>query len=124
MFLIMFLLFINDLAKDLKLRNVGAEIGGRRIPILIHADDIVLLSDNPSELQTMLDIVNIWCSKWLMAVNLEKKLILYILDGKMCPEVITSSSLIMKLYPILMCTKKVLVGLFINLKRVNETSQW
>ena len=43
-----------------------------RICILIYEDDIVLVSENEQNLQTMLDSVNTWCYKWQMKVNAGK----------------------------------------------------
>ena len=42
------------------------------IPILLYADDIVLISENESNLQKMLDHVDSWCKKWQMRVNVDK----------------------------------------------------
>ena len=69
---ILFLTFINDLAKELKSLNIGVNYGNSKIPILMYADDVVLLTENSDELQIMLDCVYNWCKKWQMSVNLDK----------------------------------------------------
>ena len=74
---ILFLLFINDLAKALIDSGLGVEVDGRRVPILLYADDIVLLSNSEKDLQTMVDVVHEWCSTWLMSVNLAKTKIVH-----------------------------------------------
>ncbi len=40
--------------------------------ILCYADFLVIISETAEGLQTMLDIVKQWCSKWSMAVNTKK----------------------------------------------------
>ena len=40
--------------------------------ILLHSDDIVLLSEREQNLQIMLDFVNSWCNKWQMKISNEK----------------------------------------------------
>ena len=40
--------------------------------ILAYADDIVLFSDNPEQLQEMLNIVSEWCKKWRLKINTDK----------------------------------------------------
>ena len=42
------------------------------VPILLYADDIVLLSDNEQKLQTMLDCLNDWCHAWGLTINFNK----------------------------------------------------
>ena len=44
---------------------------------MLYADDIVLLSRNENDLQTMLNHVNNWCQRWLMNVNLKKTKIVH-----------------------------------------------
>jgi len=45
--------FINGLAEELKAGGFGVLVGGIRIPLLMYADDIVLLADNVTELLAM-----------------------------------------------------------------------
>ena len=68
----LFAIFINDLATELKLSNLGVRIGDQPVPILMYADDIILLADDQETLQSMLDILYAWCQKWAMTVNFEK----------------------------------------------------
>jgi len=39
---------------------------------MLYADDIVLISDNPIEMQHMLDCVTEWCKAWKMNINMSK----------------------------------------------------
>ena len=45
--------FINGLVEDMSRRNLGVRIGGKLVPMLMYADDIVLLAGSQSELQQM-----------------------------------------------------------------------
>ena len=60
------------MAKDLLNMNVGVKVGDRKIPLLMYADDIVLVSEDEQELQAMLNHVHDWCRKWQMCVNMDK----------------------------------------------------
>ena len=74
---VLFLMFVNDLAVELKNMNIGCKLGDKKLPILLYADDIVLLSNDTDELQLMLNHVYEWCNKWLMSVNLDKTNIMH-----------------------------------------------
>ena len=45
--------FIDGLAKELKAKGLGVVIAGRRVPLLMYADDIVMLAATQRELQLM-----------------------------------------------------------------------
>ncbi len=73
-------LFLNDLILELEASGCGIDIGEEKVCILCYADDLVIISETYiiSEcLQTMLDIVKQWCSKWSMAVNTNKTQIVH-----------------------------------------------
>ena len=75
----LFAIYINDLAEELKLSNIGLEIeNGPRLNCLLYADDIVLLSETENDLQLLLKIVNVWCSKWRLEVNLLKTNVMHV----------------------------------------------
>ena len=57
--------------------NAGVMVGEVNLPILLYADDIVLISPTPEKLQSMLDVVGNWCRKWGMQVNAKKKQVLH-----------------------------------------------
>ena len=50
-------IFIDGLAKELKRAGLGIMIAGRRVPLLMYADDVVLLASTQSELEAMNAIV-------------------------------------------------------------------
>ena len=75
----LFAIFINDLALEIKDSKIGLNIDGNLlVNILLYADDIVLLSENEKDLQSLLFIVERWCQKWRLDVNLSKTNILHI----------------------------------------------
>ena len=69
----LFAIFINDLASELKDSNIGVILEeGLLINILLYADDIVLLAETEEDLQSMLFMVECWCKRWRLEVNLSK----------------------------------------------------
>ena len=48
------------------------------VNILLYADDIVMFASNEMDLQILLNIVEDWCQKWKLEVNLTKTNILHI----------------------------------------------
>ena len=57
LFPILFAIFINDLADQLKREKVGVMVGEHLLSILMYADDIILLAGDHSEAQRGLDIL-------------------------------------------------------------------
>ena len=83
----LFSIFINDLAQEIKESGIGIELNidaietnieTEVINILLYADDIVLLAQNEPDLQLLLNIVEPWCKKWRLEVNLTKTNILHV----------------------------------------------
>ena len=68
-------LFLEDIADYLNI-DKGVYIGGRKIPYLLYADDLVLLSESPTGLQNLLHGLEHFCSQWHMTVNLTKLIVL------------------------------------------------
>jgi len=54
---ILFAIFINNLAIEVKKLNIGIKCGGRLISILLFADGIVLLAENKKDLEKLLECV-------------------------------------------------------------------
>ena len=69
---IFFNLYVNDIVQSLSELGVGIDIGGEKLSILLYADDIVLLAESESDLQKMLDVLNVWVSNNSMVVNFLK----------------------------------------------------
>ena len=68
----LFAIFINDLIEELNLLKKGVDINGENVVALLYADDLVIMSESEKDLQDMLHMVNKWCIKWSMQINLEK----------------------------------------------------
>ena len=64
---ILFLIFINDLLEKLNTSNLGATLDNIIISSLGFADDIVLISDCPLKLQSLINI----CSDWVQENGME-----------------------------------------------------
>ena len=68
----LFNIFINDLIPSVKSLNKGIPIGDQNLSILLYADDIVILSENASDLQIMLDKIYDWSFKNMVRFNPKK----------------------------------------------------
>ena len=73
----LFAIFVNDMVSEINSLNKGLSIGDRRVSCLLYADDIVLMSDTPDNLQDILNTVYSWCSKWRLGVNMSKTKIMH-----------------------------------------------
>ena len=69
---ILFIFFINDLLLQLNVSKFGAKVGETIVTALGFADDIVLISDNPENLQKSIDMCSLWATKNCMAFNKDK----------------------------------------------------
>ncbi len=65
----LFSIFNNDLVLEIKDLGLGIPVHDMLIYILLDADDSILLAETEPELQTMLNKLNEWCSKWKMSIN-------------------------------------------------------
>ncbi|CAG2248147.1 unnamed protein product [Mytilus edulis] len=74
---ILFNIFINNLVNEVKSLNVGIPIEEEKICILLYADDIVLLAENESDLQMLLNVLHMWCHKNDISVNMSKSKIIH-----------------------------------------------
>ena len=90
----LFSIFINDLAVEIKDSKVGINLfdssmfpndssmfsndSSMFVNVLLYADDIVLLTSNEDDLQFLLSIVENWCRKWRLEVNLTKTNVMHI----------------------------------------------
>ncbi len=73
-----FSLLINDLLKELNSSGIGVKITSELlVSVLAFADDIVLLAENPEDLQKLIRIVYKWSSKWRFIINPEKSQIVH-----------------------------------------------
>ncbi len=74
----LFAIYINDLVEEMKSKDTGILVGGLRIPLLLYADDIVIMSENEVKAQEQLDIMTTWCKKWKMSINAKKSQIVHV----------------------------------------------
>ncbi len=74
----LFVIFINEIVDDVYAVNVGINIDGINVCILLYADGIVLLSETEEGLQKLLDKVYEWSTKWKIKFNTQKSNILHV----------------------------------------------
>ena len=95
----LFSVFLNDLALELKESGILMDLNrifeespkfsdgstsfpdkslGLALNVLLYADDIVLIAKSENDLQDLLFIVEEWCRKWRLEVNLAKTNIMHI----------------------------------------------
>jgi hypothetical protein len=54
----------------LKLPGAGPVLGSLRVPDIMYADDVTLISTDPVEVQQLLDVLSVFCRIFDMEVNL------------------------------------------------------
>ena len=79
--------------------------------ILLYADDIVCLAESENELQSILFIIEIWCKKWRLEVNLTKTNILHIRNQRKQQSKFT---FLFDMRPVPYCTFYKYLGVNIN----------
>jgi len=68
----LFSMFINDLVEDINSVGLGVHCKEAIISSLLFADELVLLAENETNLQSMLNNLTNWCSKWGIKINASK----------------------------------------------------
>ena len=74
---ILFSLYINDLAQEIKQLDCGVNIGDCKLSLLLYADDIVMLAESETDLQAILTCLSEWCIKWELLVNQKKSQVVH-----------------------------------------------
>lgn len=70
---LLFNVYINGLLEKLSSMGKGITLpDGGKVCALAFADDIVIISESPDELQLMLNTLTMWCMEWDMTVNTRK----------------------------------------------------
>ena len=82
---ILFDLFISTLPKEMKELNLGISIDNCWVGMELFADDIAILANSEEELQQMLKVVENWCNKWKMIININKTKLVYF-NHKSCKK--------------------------------------
>jgi retron-type reverse transcriptase len=73
---LLFNMFINGIVQQVK--EDGEEMGDLRIPVLLFADDMVLLVDEDEELERMVGKFKEYCEEWRLEVNVSKTKVMVI----------------------------------------------
>ena len=68
----LFTVFINSLAAKVKEEQTGVNLEYLNLPILLYADDIVVMSETEEGLQQQLDTINEWTRNNRMLINMDK----------------------------------------------------
>ena len=69
---LLFSIFINKLAKLINESGIGINIKNKKVSILMYADDIVIIADNPQDLKKGLQIASEFGKKWRCRYNAKK----------------------------------------------------
>lgn len=72
----LFNIFINDIPSLFSNVCDPVKLGDSKVNCLLYADDLVLLSESESGLQSSLKVLETYCKKWKLNVNLKKTKIL------------------------------------------------
>ena len=65
-------MYINDLVNDINCLKLGIPIDKDKLTALLYADDVVVLAQNTGDLQSILNCIDSWCTKWGLAINPQK----------------------------------------------------
>ena len=69
---LLFNLYINDLAIRINALGKGISLNNDKVSLLMYADDIVLIADSETDLQSMLNELTRWCDINSMSINNKK----------------------------------------------------
>ncbi len=72
-----FSIYLNPLLTELKASGLGVSVENSIISVLAYADDLVLLAESENDLQSLINILQNWCLKWRLCVNVDKTKIMH-----------------------------------------------
>lgn len=80
----LFNLFTNDIPHTLLASKMDPiSLAGKEIPLLMYADDIVILSQSSKGLQNALNALSTYCKNWKLSININKtKIVIFNSRGK------------------------------------------
>jgi len=78
----LFKIFINDLPDFIGCSNDPPQLNCKPINCLLYADDLVLLSESQTGLQSSLERLQQYCTKWGLQVNIDKTKVIIFNTGK------------------------------------------
>ena len=73
----LFNFYINYLIDKMKVLDLGVNINGEKLSILLYADDIVVLAENKRDIQSLLDIISEWCNNNKININRDKSKVVH-----------------------------------------------
>lgn len=76
----LYALYIDGLHQALRRSGLGVWVAGRLVPLLMYADDIVLLASNPGQLHAMLCVLGDYATTWRFDIKYSATVLLN--DGK------------------------------------------
>ena len=78
----LFAMYLNDLEDEYFVKGAeGIDIGMLKLFILLYADDIIIFAKTAEELQLSLDILDTYCKRWKLKVNINKTKIMVFRKG-------------------------------------------
>ena len=84
---LLFSLYLNDIEEQFVHSNMdGLEVDMVKIFMLLYADDIVVFANTPEELQRGLNLLNEYCKRWKLTINVAKTKILVFRKGGILPR--------------------------------------
>ncbi|XP_060556015.1 uncharacterized protein LOC132716677 [Ruditapes philippinarum] len=75
-------IFANDQVKEINDLDLGFNIDGRKLSMLLYADDIVCIAKSEEDLQRILVKVRDWCRRWRVLINTEKSKCIHFRKGR------------------------------------------
>ena len=83
----LFSMYLNDIEDEFYLNGVeGIDIGSIKLFLLLYADDMTIFSETEEGLQKGLDILESYCIRWKLTVNIEKTKIMVFRKGGILPR--------------------------------------
>ncbi len=72
-----FSIYLNPLLSELKASGLGVSVHNNTVSVLAYADDLVLIAENEADLQSLINILQNWCYKWRLCINVDKTKIMH-----------------------------------------------
>ncbi|HEX2614968.1 MAG TPA: reverse transcriptase family protein, partial [Nitrososphaera sp.] len=66
---LLYAIFIDGLAQKLKAEGFGVDVFGRKVALLLYADDLVILAKDDPQLRRMLAVISEYATKWQFRFN-------------------------------------------------------
>ena len=83
----LFSMYVNDLEEEFRLNGLdGIDIGSLKLLLLLYADDITLFSETEEGLRNGINILNAYCNRWKLKVNISKTKVVVFRKGGTLPR--------------------------------------